>query len=84
MYASFDEDELKQIYNRDKSKNWRTLTEVIVNVDKARSEALAKLDGIDRLVLGLPNWVDEALIGSKFAIVYVIGLVVFIFTSPAF
>lgn len=27
---------------------------------------------------------DEALIGSKFAIVYVIGLVVFIFTSPAF
>lgn len=60
LYASFDEDELKQIYNRDKSKNWRTLTEVIVNVDKARSEALAKLDGIDRLVLGLPNWVDEA------------------------
>jgi hypothetical protein len=59
LYATFDEEELKAIHNRDKSKAWRRLTEQIVDVDKAKEQALAKLNGIDRLVLGLPNWVDN-------------------------
>lgn len=59
LYASFDEDEIKSLYNKDKSKSWRTLKEQIVDVDEARKSALRKLNGIDRLVLGLPNWLEE-------------------------
>lgn len=59
LYASFDEDELNVLHNKDKSKNFREVEEEIVDVDEARKEALAKLDGIDRLVLGLPNWLED-------------------------
>lgn len=59
LYASFDEDELKRLHQKDKSKNYRTLKEQIVDVEVAKKQALAKLNGIDRLVLGLPNWIEE-------------------------
>ena len=59
LYASFNEDELKSLHNKDKSKNYRKLSEIIVDVDVARANALAKLDGVDRLILGLPSWIDE-------------------------
>lgn len=59
LYASFDESEIKALHNKDKSKAWRQLGEEIVDMDKARAKALAKLDGIDRAVLGLPNWIEE-------------------------
>ena len=59
LYASWDEEELKKMHNRDKSKAWRRLTEEIVDEEKARKVALAKLNGIDRLVLGLPSWLDD-------------------------
>lgn len=56
MYASFDEKERDALLNADKSKAWRSKAEQIVDVEAARKKALAKLDGIDRLVLGLPAW----------------------------
>ena len=59
VYASFDEDQLKALHKTDKSKAWRTLTERIVDVEQAKKQALSKLNGIDRLVLGLPNWLED-------------------------
>ena len=61
LYASFDESELIKLMNKDKSKPWRTKKEVIVDVDSAKKQALRKLNGIDRLVLGLPNWLEDKL-----------------------
>ena len=52
MYASFGEDERNSMLAADKSKAWRGKSERMI----ARKNALAKLDGIDRLVLGLPAW----------------------------
>lgn len=56
MYASFDEKERDALLNADKAKAWRSKGEQLVDVEAARKKALAKLDGIDRLVLGLPAW----------------------------
>lgn len=56
MYAAFDEAERDTMLEADKSKAWRGTSEVIVDVEAARKKALTKLDGIDRLVLGLPAW----------------------------
>ena len=56
MYASFGEDERNSMLAADKSKAWRGKSERIIDVEIARKNALAKLDGIDRLVLGLPAW----------------------------
>lgn len=59
MYASFDEAELDAMIAADKSKAWRTKTEAIVDHAVARQQALGKLNGIDRLVLGLKPWPDN-------------------------
>lgn len=55
-YAAFTEDERDRLLSLDKSKDWRRATEQIIDVEKAIATALAKLDGIDRLVLNLPPW----------------------------
>lgn len=59
LYASFSEDEIKTLHNKDKSKAWRILGEEIIDEEVAIKKALSKLNGIDRAVLGLPNWLDE-------------------------
>lgn len=59
MYASFDEDNLAILHQKDKSRAWRRKSEQIVDIEAARKKALGKLDGIDRLVLDLPNWLEE-------------------------
>lgn len=56
LYAAFTEVERDAMIEADKSKAWRSKKEVIVDPAVARNQALAKLDGIDRLVLGLPAW----------------------------
>jgi hypothetical protein len=53
LYASFDEDERDAMLDADKSKAWRSKAEAIIDTGIARKRALAKLDGVDRLVLGL-------------------------------
>ena len=59
LYATFSEEELKELHSKDKSKVWRRLSQKIINVKVSRKQALAKLNSIDRLVLGLPNWIEE-------------------------
>ena len=56
LYATFDEAERDKMLSVDKSKAWRSTSETIVDVETARARALRKLDGIDRLVLGLSAW----------------------------
>lgn len=60
LYASFDEKERDDLLAKDKSKAWRVKAEKIIDTDTAKTQALAKLDGIDRLVLGLPSWVETS------------------------
>ena len=56
LYASFDENELDQKLSKDPSKNWRTKKEKILDEGPATAQALSKLNGIERLLLGLPAW----------------------------
>ena len=52
-FASFDEEELKFMNSTDVNKNWNTLKEKIVDVEVGKVTALNKLNGIDKLLLGL-------------------------------
>lgn len=60
LYSSFDESEIDSLIKKDKAGAWRTKEETIVDVELQRKKALSKLDGIDRLVLGLPTWLQES------------------------
>ncbi len=59
LYATWEEADRENLLNSDKAKNWRSKAETIVDIEHARAKALAKLDGLDKLVLGLPNWLEE-------------------------
>lgn len=59
LYAAPSEEERDRLLNSDPSKMWRATGEQIVDLEVARKAALAKLNGIDRLALGLPNWLEE-------------------------
>lgn len=59
--AFYSEEERDKALEADKAKNWRTKLERIVDVEHAQAEALANLDGIERLVLGLPTWPQKTL-----------------------
>lgn len=59
LYAAFNEQDLDNMLNRDPSKAWRTKKEKIIDAVSIQKQALAKLNGIDRLVLNLPSWIDE-------------------------
>jgi hypothetical protein len=56
LYATFDASERDALLELDKSKAWRSTAETIIDEEKAVETALAKLNGIDRLVLGLRPW----------------------------
>ena len=56
LYASFSEAERDAMVEADASKAWRGKSEKIIDTESAIAQALAKLDGIDRLVLGLSSW----------------------------
>jgi len=53
MLANWDEDELVKTHNAHPNKNWMHVHERIVNTEEVRKKALAKLDAVDRLVLGI-------------------------------
>jgi hypothetical protein len=59
LYASETREGRETMIQADKSKAWRSRKEVIVNRGPAIAQALAKLNGIDRLVLGLPAWPEK-------------------------
>ena len=54
-YAAWSEEGRGQIRARDANKAFKTNKEIIVDVDAAKRKAYAKLDGVDRLVLGLSD-----------------------------
>lgn len=56
LYSSYDEDELKATLKEDPNKCYYGITEQIIDIDARRRQALAKLDGVDRLLLGLTRW----------------------------
>jgi hypothetical protein len=51
--AFWNEDVRNKEFDNDPNKNYLTKGEQIVNEDEARKTALAKLDGIDTLILNL-------------------------------
>lgn len=51
--AFWDETARDEALNKSKNKNYLRVGEVIVDLEKRKVEALAQLDGIDKLVLGL-------------------------------
>lgn len=57
--ATYTEAERAALLANDTARNWRSVAEVIIDPVSARAQALAKLDGVDRLALGLPSWHAE-------------------------
>lgn len=55
LYASLSEAERDAMIEADPSRAWRGKSEVIVDLSVVAAQALAKLDGIDRLALNLPR-----------------------------
>lgn len=53
LHAFWNEADRGIILRADPNRRWRSTREVIVDDTVVRKEALAKLDGIDRLVLDL-------------------------------
>jgi hypothetical protein len=56
LYAAMTEKKRDELLAEDPSKNYRSTMEKVIDKDEAREKALAKLDGIDRMVLGLSRW----------------------------
>lgn len=51
--AAWTENARDKLIEKDPAKNWRGKEERIIDEAFARKEALAKLDGLDRFLLGL-------------------------------
>ena len=56
MYAYLDEWQLQRRIDRDKNKAWRTVEKRIVNLVEVKAQALKKLDGIEKLALGVEEY----------------------------
>lgn len=61
LYASFDEKTRDAMVESDKAKNWRSKSECIIDPAVAYQQALSKLNGVDRLVLGLKPWPNNTI-----------------------
>lgn len=51
--AFWFEDQRDNFFNKDPNKSWRTKKEIIVDIQKARDDAFAKLNGLDLLALNM-------------------------------
>ncbi len=56
LYAAFSQVELNAMLARDLSRKHRAVEKKIINVRDTKQAAIKKLDGVDRLVLGLTRW----------------------------
>jgi hypothetical protein len=63
LFATWDEQQRDTVHENSANKNWQHKAEEIVDETVARTQALAKLNGIDRLILGLPD--DHAAVKPK-------------------
>ena len=59
VYAAFNKERLIELAEHDRSFSYRSVGTIQIDVGTARKQALARLNGIERLVLDLPSWVDE-------------------------
>lgn len=67
--AAFDdEDQRDKVFDADPNKNYLRKAEEIVDPEKRVQEALNKLDGIDRLVLELPDKASDILNPTRGAV----------------
>ena len=53
MQAFWEEHDRDLALKEDKNKAWRSVSEVIVNVEPDKKQARAKLNGLERLLLGI-------------------------------
>jgi hypothetical protein len=53
--SSFDEDKIVKAHEAHKNKAYNRVHEEIVDIDKARREALNKLNSLDKMLLGLDH-----------------------------
>jgi hypothetical protein len=53
MYAYLDEKALQRRIDRDKNKAWRTIEKRIVNLHVIREQIIKRLDGVEKLALGI-------------------------------
>jgi len=53
LFATYDSQECEDVFNGSKNKAYYSKTKRIVEVEKATSQAMAKLDGIQRLMLDI-------------------------------
>lgn len=53
VFASYDSQECDEIYNRSKNKAYYSQTKQIVEVEKETKQAMAKLNGLQRLMLDI-------------------------------
>ncbi len=55
IFASFDEQKRDAWHAADKNKAWHSTTKQILEIETTHKKALRKLDGIERLVLDIPQ-----------------------------
>lgn len=58
LYATLTERNRDELLAADKGKDYRSTSEEIIDKAEAIQKALGKLNGIDRMVLGIPPWPD--------------------------
>ena len=53
VYAYLDAGALQRRIDRDKNKAWRTIEKRIVNLHVIREQVIKRLDGVEKLALGI-------------------------------
>lgn len=66
LYAAWDKTNFRNLADHDRSLSHRTVSTQTINVASVRAQALAKLNGVERLALNLPDWIEEG--QSKFPV----------------
>lgn len=56
MYAYLDQAALQRRIDRDKNKAWRTIEKRIVNLHDVREQVIKRLDGVEKLALGIEEY----------------------------
>ena len=59
LYAAWDKQRFCNLTEADRSLAHRIVETRVIDVRSLRAQALRRLDGVDRLVLNLPDWIEE-------------------------
>ena len=58
LYASFDENKQVNFYDNAKNKNWFIKKKIIIDKEKEAKKLFSKLDGLERMILGI-NTIED-------------------------